>query len=257
MSPEQQPGSDQPAMVQKLERDGVSYELWKGICNECRRPDYRVIRTFRPSLSVYAINCGDTDPFDFESFVEDIHKSFKIDAEVTMQNLLKLIRETNERGLLDCSDRDHDDVRMLDRARLIVSRFSKQGILERILKNTDDLEDDVCAAFLLGLIANEQYWLANHEKAVFEGYLHIEGREAGQEAAVRARKNQGRKRRTAVLDAAKNLYKQSPRLSRNDSETARRIEALRLNELRKTDGTYLGIDAIIKHLRAARALGKI
>jgi hypothetical protein len=254
MSAEQQTDSD--TCVQKLERDGVRYELWKGICTNCKRTALHVIRTFRASLSVFAVSCGD-HPFDFEDFVEDIHRSFKLDAEVTIENLLKLIRETNERGLFDCSDRDHEDIRLLDRARLIVSRFSKLGILERILKNTDDLEDDVCAAFVLGLIANEQYWLANHEKAVFEGYLHIEGREVGQVAAVRARQKQGRKRRAAILDAAKNLYKQCPGLSRNDSETARRIEAQRLPELRKTDGSYLGMEAISKHLKSARALGKI
>jgi hypothetical protein len=65
MPPEQQPGSDQPAMVQKVERDGVSYELWKGICNGCKRPVYKVIRTFRASLSVYAISCGDYRSFRF------------------------------------------------------------------------------------------------------------------------------------------------------------------------------------------------
>src|SRR5262245_24878153 len=64
MSAEHLPGSDQPAVVQKIERDGGSYELWKGVCAECKRPVYKVMRTFGASLSVYAISCGDTDSFN-------------------------------------------------------------------------------------------------------------------------------------------------------------------------------------------------
>jgi hypothetical protein len=255
MRPEQQTDLEIPVFVQRLERDGVCYELRRGTCSECKGPHYWVSRTFRASLSVYAISCDDA--FDFENFVEDIHASFKMDAKVILGNLMKVVNETNEQGYFACSDRDREDIRLLDRARLILSRFSKEGILDRILKSTDNIEDDVCAAFVLGSIANEQYWLSNHEKAVEEGYRHIEGREAGQPAAVAARQEQGRKRRAAVLNAAKGLYQQCPRLIRNDSETARRIEAQRLPELRKTDGSYLGMDAISKHLKAARAMGKI
>jgi hypothetical protein len=51
------------------------------------------------------------------------------------------------------------------------------------------------------------------------------------------------------------VFDKEPALSRNDSKTAEAIASMKLTELQKRDGTFLGEDAIIKHLRAARADG--
>jgi hypothetical protein len=70
--------------------------------------------------------------------------------------------------------------------------------------------------------------------------------------ALAARIRQGKRTRKAVIDAASKLYAQDPSLQRNDTKTANRIVSLKLESMRKRDGTYLGSDAVVKHLRAAR-----
>jgi hypothetical protein len=142
-------------------------------------------------------------------------------------------------------------VRLIDKARLICNRFSKNGLLKQILHHYT--ENDVASAFILGCIATENHWLEFHEKAVFEGYAHIEGRESGRPLALAARKRQGKRTRKAVMAAASELYDKDPSLRRNDSKTANRIASMKLDSLRKGDGTFLGSDAIVKHLRAARS----
>src|SRR5438309_12129521 len=89
-------------------------------------------------------------------------------------------------------------------------------------------------------------------RSVFEGYAHIEGRESGRPLAVAARLRQGKRTRRAVIEAASKLYAQQPPLERNDSRAAALIEEMKLEALRKRDGTYLGSEAIAKHLRAGR-----
>jgi len=58
--------------------------------------------------------------------------------------------------------------------------------------------------------------------------------------------------RRAVGAAASRLYEKNPLLRRNASKTATQIASIKLEALRKRDGTFLGTDAIIKHLRALR-----
>ena len=129
--------------------------------------------------------------------------------------------------------------------------------MERILTNPDNMEDEVVAAFLLGCLATENHWIETHTEAVFEGYAHIEGREAGRPLATAARLRQGKRTRRAVLEAAGEAYKREPLLRHNDAKTANLIADMRLDALRKRDGTYVGCDAIIKHLRAARRNGSL
>jgi hypothetical protein len=105
---------------------------------------------------------------------------------------------------------------------------------------------------MLGYLASENWWIINHEDAVFEGYRQLGARDVGRPLAVAARLRIGRRSRQAVINAAREIYHKEPKLRRNDSKTAQRIAQLRLLQLRKNDGTYLGEQAIIKHLRAAR-----
>ena len=78
----------------------------------------------------------------------------------------------------------------------------------------------------------------NHEGAVLEGYALIEGRECGRPLAVAARLRQGKRTRKAVIEAASKLYSENPALRRNDSKTAVQIAELKLEALRKRDGTF-------------------
>ena len=80
----------------------------------------------------------------------------------------------------------------------------------------------------------------------------MEGREVGRPLARAARLRQGKRSRKAVIDAVSKLYAGDPLLRQNDSKTANQIAAMKLEALRKRDNTFLGAEAIIKHIRAAR-----
>jgi hypothetical protein len=226
------------------------YELFVSKCADCDGTVRRLLRTSGASISVYQISSEDFE--NLEEYVEALHESFAADVETKLVQLRHTLADFNSRGLFEAEGLDVFHVRLIDKARLILSRFSKNGQLQRVLDDPDNMEDDVIAAFLLGCLATENYWIETHQEAVFEGYAHIEGRESGRPLATAARLRQGKRTRRAVVEAAARIYKEDPLLRRNDSKTASLIEDMRLEGLRKGDGTYLGCEAIIKHLRAAR-----
>lgn len=231
------------------------YELFVTTCAGCGGQVRRLLRTSGASISVYQISAEDFE--NLEEYVKDLHESFAADVETKLVQLRNTVAEFNSRGLFEAEQLDVFHVRLIDKARLILSRFSKNGQLQRILDDSDNMEDDVIAAFLLGSLATENYWIETHQEAVFEGYAHIEGRESGRPLATAARLRQGKRTRRAVVEAAATIYKKDPLLRRNDSKAASLIEDMRLEALRKRDGTYLGCEAIIKHLRAARQNGRL
>jgi hypothetical protein len=202
------------------------------------------------SLSVYQISLEQRE--DLEEFVSALHESFAVDVETKLYWLRDTVKDFNSRGLFEADGIDVFHVRLIDKARLILNRLSENRKLQLILEQPDNIDNDVVAAFLLGCLATENCWIEEHSEAIFEGYAHIEGREAGRPLALAARLRQGKRTRKAVTEAASKLYEQNPLLRRNDSRTARHIEAMKLEALRKRDGTYLGAEAIVKHLRAAR-----
>lgn len=202
------------------------------------------------SISVYSITAADRDRLD--EFVGELHESFAFDVEAKLSRMCNVIEEFNSQGFFETGDMDVFRIRLIDKARLICSRFAKNGLLERLLQQPNDLQDDLAAAFLLGCLVTELHWIETHEEAVFEGWSHIEGREAGRPLATAARVRLGRRTRKAVLEAAETIYTADPFLRRNDSKTAQKIVSLKLEKLRKRDGTFLGAEAIIKHLRAER-----
>jgi hypothetical protein len=187
-----------------------------------------------------------------DNYVAQLHESFAVDVATKLIQLRDTIAKSNSRGQFDAKGMSSFRVRLVDKARLISSRFSKNGLMKQILEHADDTENDIASAFVLGCLATENHWLANHEEAVFEGYAHIEGRESGRPLALAARIRQGKRTRRAVNAAASDLYNADPSFRRNDSKTANRIASMKLESLRKRDGTFLGSDAIVKHLRAAR-----
>jgi hypothetical protein len=236
--------------VERVIRCGdTSYELMVGEC-ACGDPIYKLLRICGASISVYLISAPDYERLD--DLVAELHESFAVDVEAKLSRLGEVVREYNSEGYFETEGLDVFRVRMIDKARLILSRFSKNGTLQKILDRPNDVEDDIAAAFLLGCLATENHWIETHEDAVFEGWSHIEGREAGRPLAKAARLRQGRRTRKAVLDAADKVYKSDPLLMRNDSKIASMIEEMKLDALRKRDGTYVGAEAIVKHLRAER-----
>jgi hypothetical protein len=241
--------ADQVRIERTIKHGDTTYDIIVGPC-KCGAQVVRVMRVCGASISVYEIDSEDYENVDV--YVAQLHRSFAIDVVSKLRQLRQTIFKFNSRGQFDAHGMHPFRVRLIDKARLICSRFSKKGLIDQILKNPDNLENDVASAFILGCIATENHWLEVHKDAVFEGYAHIEGREAGRPLALAARLRQGRRTRKAVLSVAAKLYDQEPSLRRNDSETANRIAIMKLDSLRKRDGTFIGVDAIVKHLRAAR-----
>jgi len=208
------------------------------------------MRTSGASLSVYEISREDAERLD--EYVTQLHISFAIDVATRLYRLRQTIQEFNSNGLFEAEGMHPFRVRLIDKGRLICSHFSKNGLFAQLLENADDLDNDIALAFILGCIATDNHWLSVHQNAVFEGYAHIEGRESGRPLALAARLRQGKRTRKAVGAAASKLYERDPLLRRNDSKTATEIASMKLQALRKRDGTFLGPDAIVKHLRAIR-----
>ena len=238
-------------VVRTIKHGDTTYELYVGACGCCgTHPVFRLMRLCGASLSIYEISADDYRNLD--EYIADLHESFSIDVVTKLTQLRNTIEQFNSRGLFETEGVHPFNVRLIDKARLIASRLSKQGKLQEIIDHADDSQHDLASAFILGCIATENHWLTVHEDAVFEGYAHIEGRESGRPLALAARIRQGKRTRRAVIDAAAKLYAQDPSLRRNDTRAANRIVSLKLESLRKKDGTYLGTDAVVKHLRAAR-----
>jgi hypothetical protein len=238
-------------IMRTIKLGDTTYELFVGPCAECgRHPVFRLMRTCEASLSVYEISPDDAQNLD--EYVAKLNTSFSVDVATKLVMLRKTISEFNSKGLFEAAGMHPFRVRLIDKARLIHKRFSQNGLLEQLLHHSDDAENDIALAFILGCIATENHWLEFHQEAVFEGYAHIEGRENGRPLALEARIRQGKRTRKAVIAAASKLYDQDPSLRRNDSRTANRIMSMKLESLRKRDGTFLGSDAIVKHLRAVR-----
>jgi len=245
-------------IVRTIKHGDRTYELYVGSCKCGRHPVFRLMRTSGASLSVYEISQHDYENID--DYVAKLDTSFAVDVSTKLSELHEAIFETNSKGSFEAEGIYPFRVRLIDKARLICNRFTKAGLLKQVLEHSDDNSHDIASAFVLGCIATELHWLRVHEEAVFEGYAHIEGREIGRPLALAARKRQGKRTRKAVIAAASNLYNDEPSLRRNDSKTANRIASMKLDALRKRDGTFLGVEAIVKHLRATRrsagSLGK-
>jgi hypothetical protein len=214
---------------------------------------YFIGRTDGARISCFQIPKDKID--NIELLVDELHESFAIDAAAILGALKDSISDITAsdgypRFLTD--GLSNYRIRSLDRARLLLKRFENEGKLVHLESHADNIDDDLVGAFLLGYLASENWWIVNHEDAVFEGYRQQEAREIGRPLAVDARLRIGRRSRQAVVKAAREIHHKEPKLRRNDSQTAQRIARLNLPPLRKNDGTYLGEEAIIKHLRAAR-----
>jgi len=114
------------------------------------------MRTCGASLSVYQISPEDAQNLD--DFVTQLHQSFGIDVATKLIELRETINEFNAKGLFEAEGMPPFAVRLIDKARLICSRFSKNGLLQQLLQDTDDAANDIASAFILGCVATENHW---------------------------------------------------------------------------------------------------
>jgi len=226
-------------IVRTDKREGVTYDLYTKQCSCCEELLYFIGRTDRARISCFQISKERSE--NVEEVIDELHENFAIDTKSLINCLGTTIDEITSkdgypRFLVD--QLSNYRIRTLDRARLIMKRFSVEGKLDYLVANADSIDDDLVAAFILGYLASENWWTTNHEDAVFEGYRQREAREAGRPRAVDARLRIGRRSRQAVVNAARKLYEKESRLRWNDSKAAALISQLKLPELRKHDGTY-------------------
>jgi len=181
------PASSSGRIEQRIEIGDTVNELYAAPCDRCgSHLAYKLIRTSGASLSVFAIS--EEDCRNLDAYVTKLHASFKVDVVTKLVCLQDLIQELNSNGYFEAPGMHPARVRLIDRARLICNRLSKNGVLRRFFDEADNDEDDITAAFLLGCLATEVFWLRFPEDAVFEGYAHIEGRKAGRPLARAARR---------------------------------------------------------------------
>jgi hypothetical protein len=204
-------------ITKKLE--GVTYNLYTKPCSCCEKLLYFLGRTDGARITCFQISKERSE--NVEEVIDEIHESFAIDTKGLINCLETTIDEITSKDDLPhfvAHDLSNYRIRTLDRARLILNRFSAEGKLEYLVANADSIDDDLVAAFTLGYLASENWWTISHEDAVFEGYRQREAREAGRPRAVDARLRIGRRSRQAVVNAARRLYEQESRLRRNDSK---------------------------------------
>jgi hypothetical protein len=244
-------------LVRTIRHGDTTYDVFVGPCKECgTHTAFHIMRSSSDySFSIYQISEEDYD--NVEQYILELHSTFAFDVETKLFALLRAVQEFNAKGYFEAAGVPPFRVRMVDKARLIFNRFSKVGLIEHIVAHADDADDDLASAFLLGCLATENHWIELHHDAVVEGYAHIEGREAGRPLALAARIRQGKRTRTAVIRAVRDLYARDPALRRNDSKTANQIVGMHLSGFKKKDGTFLGADAIVKHIRAAREQNRL
>jgi hypothetical protein len=215
---------------------------------------YRIVRQAGAAYSSYFVP-EDFSPEDFEGFVDCIHDTMALDSAA----ILELVRY--ELGKVNSSSGIEVDgtylSQLLDYARLRLRTLRDGGHLDGLMTPNFAGERDpmVLAAFELGFAASELR-LLEYEDALVEGVCLQEGREVGRAAAARAKAEQTRRTRTAILRAASSAYAADPDLMRNDAATARRIAAMKLKELCR-HGQSIGQEAIVKHLRSLRQQGTL
>jgi hypothetical protein len=228
------------------------YRLLQRYCPKCRGWHYEIFRVSGASFSRYFMGEG-FSPEDFDCFVDSLDEALL----ETAANLFKdfYTRLTAKNTKIGIEADDSFAFRLLEYGRQRMAQLRKLGKLEALVATDSPRtrqDEAVRAAFELGVATAEHRLLDAWEDRLRDGIAMADWRQAGLPAARAERLRQGRNTRNAILKAARQLWKENPALIRNDSETARQIIALNLPELQKALGVSLGIDAITKHLRAAR-----
>jgi hypothetical protein len=240
--------------VRNLQIADSRYELLlRGRCSCCDRDIYEIWRWSGAIFSRYRMPQG-FDVKDFEQFVRDLDQQLLQPAHAMLADFKVELERVNspEKGI----EADFSfSFRLIEYARQRAISLERLGFLDTLQCDTIPNQSDqmaVRAAFEFGYSAALHSMIVNYEDYIHDGIAMSRWRCAGLPKAQRERLRQGQKSRAEILQAARRLYEDDPTLVRNDSETARRIIKLRLPGLQKGNNQQLGLDAITRHLRAAR-----
>lgn len=228
------------------------YTLMERKCPECDIIHYEIFRFAGTSFSRYLMD--ETFQIEyFEDFVENIDVMLLETAADLIQDYYRsLVAKNSERGI------EADGTfafRLLEYGRHRSSRLQKLGYLDVLISRDapkSPAEEAVRNAFELGMATAEHRLIDTYEQYLWDGMAMSEWRETGLPMARAERLRRGKITHTAVVAAARKLFKTNPNLKRNDSETARQIIGLKLPELQKGAGVCVSLDTITKHLRRAR-----
>jgi hypothetical protein len=190
---------------------------------------------------------------DFDEFVEGIDQQFLQSSADLFEDFYRELQKVNSSEGIEANF--SYEFKLIEYGRQRASALDKLGYLE-VLTSTDHVDDEhkvaLRLAFELGSAAAEHRLMASYEDYIHDGIAMSEWRNAGLPRAREERLRQGARTRREVLSAAKRLYESDSSLLRNDSETARRIIAMRLPALQKSGKQQLSLDAVTRHLRAGR-----
>jgi hypothetical protein len=143
-------------IVKTFKREGVTYNFYTKPCTCCGELLYFVGRTDGAKISCFQISEERTD--DVEKVIEELHESFAIDIRALIDCLNTTLKEITSKDDLPrflADGLSNFRIRPLDRARLILKRFSEEGKLEYLETNADSIDDDLVAAFTLGYLSSE------------------------------------------------------------------------------------------------------
>ena len=241
-----------PGPLKSITKVDRTYDLMQRPCPECNGVHYEIWRASGATYSRYILPHYFAYE-DFEEFVETLDERLLLtSAELLGEFRQKLDRINSQHGI----EADGSFAfRLAEYARQRVSTLRKLGMFDTLLAKeapSAPHEQAIPAAFELGMAAAEYQVMDDFEEYMFDGIAMSEWRESGLPKARAERLRQGMQSRNAILGAARALYAKEPALIRNDSETARKILALKLPELQKGNGVQIGFDAITRHLREAR-----
>jgi hypothetical protein len=157
-------------IVRTIKREGVNYDFYTRACSCCGEPLYFIGRTDGARISCFQISEERTE--NVEEVIDELHESFAIDIKALIDCLkttLDGITSADDFPRFLADELSNYRIRTLDRARLILKRFSAEGKLDYLEANADSIGDDLVAAFTLGYLSSENWWTINHQDAVFEG----------------------------------------------------------------------------------------
>lgn len=247
----------QPGELRKKLIADREYTLMERVCPDCNTKHFEIFRFAGASFSRYLMD----ETFEveyFDDFVENVDVMLLESAADLIQDYYRsLVAKNSEYGI----EADGSFAfRLLEYGRHRSSRLQKLGMLDAIISRDapkSSAEEAVRAAFELGMATAEHRLIDTYEEYLWDGMALSEWRETGLPMARAERLRQGKITHTAVVAAARKLFKTNPNLKRNDSETARQVIGLNLPELQKGAGVCVSLDTITKHLRRAREAKEI
>ena len=136
-------------ILQTFERDGVTYDYYARRCDCCENLLYFIGRTDGARVSCF--QSSENKAANPELVVDELHESFAIDVSIILGSLKRTIENTTVTAAgfkgFDSHGLSNFRMRALDRARLILNRFSSEGKLDYLEEHADLIDDDLVASF--------------------------------------------------------------------------------------------------------------